>query len=83
LQPRRRWHRCWPGCERHGPQWQPAAATLGQGTERAGASAYQPPVPPRDWKSALLWVVLVVGALVVAGFALALLRGGRGQPGGD
>lgn len=68
--------------ERHGPQWQPAAAALGQGTERTGESAYQPAVPPRDWKRALLWVVLVVGALVVAGFALALLRGGRGQPGG-
>ena len=30
--------------------------------------------PVRDWTSWLLWAVLALGALVVAGFALSLLR---------
>lgn len=56
----------------HGPDWQPPPATLGtQATELAGAAALQ---PPRDWTGWLLWGVLILGALVVAGFAFSLLR---------
>ncbi len=58
----------------HGTQWQPASADLGSGGVRAGNVAYQPPPVPRDWKTLLLWGVLVLGALTVAGFALSLLR---------
>jgi hypothetical protein len=60
----------------HGSQWQPATAQLGAPAALAGSSAL---TRERDWKSWLLWTVLVAGALVVAGFALALLR----HPGPD
>lgn len=66
---------------RNGAQWQPAAAALGEPSVRAGDAAYVPAAPARDWKSLLLWAVLVAGALAVAGFALSLLRGQR--PAGD
>ncbi len=59
---------------RNGAQWQPAAASLGTGSVRAGEAAYQPAAPTRDWKNWVLWMVLVAGALVVAGFAFSLLR---------
>lgn len=57
-----------------GAQWQPAVATLGASAERAGQVALTPAPAPRDWKTWLLWGVLVLGAVVVAGFALSLLR---------
>jgi len=62
---------------RNGQQWQPAAASLGAQAQRAGDAAYQPAQTPRDWKNLVLWAVLVLGALVVAGFALSLIRGNR------
>ena len=58
-----------------GRDWQPATATLGQRALLAGDAALQPVAPPIDWKRWLLWGVLVVGALLVAGFAFSLLRG--------
>ncbi|WP_147652568.1 DUF3999 domain-containing protein [Vulcaniibacterium gelatinicum] len=54
-----------------GRDWQPAPAYLGSSRELAGEAAL---VPRRDWKTWLLWGVLVLGAAVVAGFALSLLR---------
>lgn len=62
---------------RNGAHWQPAVATLGTGAVRAGDVAYQAVKAPRDWKNVLLWAVLVLGALAVAGFALSLLRSNR------
>ena len=59
---------------RRGVDWQPAAATLGPPVELAGAQALQPAPLQRDWKSWLLWGLLVLGAAVVAGFAASLLR---------
>ncbi len=59
---------------RRGSDWQPATATLGAPAELAGAQALQPAPPQRDWKSWLLWGLLVLGAVVVAGFAASLLR---------
>lgn len=57
-----------------GRDWQPATATLGTRAVLAGDAALQPVAPPTDWKRWLLWGVLVVGALLVAGFAFSLLR---------
>jgi len=59
---------------RHGEDWQPAAASLGEARELAGDAALQPAPPERDWRSWSLWFVLVLGALVVGGLALSLLR---------
>lgn len=59
---------------RRGGDWQPATATLGAQAELAGAQALQAAPPQRDWKSWLLWGLLVLGAVVVAGFAVSLLR---------
>ncbi len=56
-----------------GKDWQPAAATLGQREELAGAAALRPGTPI-DWKRWLLWALLLGGALLVAGFAASLLR---------
>lgn len=64
-----------------GPDWQPAAATLSPTAQRlAGEAALQPPDAPLDWKTWLLWAVLVGGALLVAAFALTLLRGRGASP---
>lgn len=54
-----------------GADWQPALARLGASSTLAGEAALQ---PVRDWKTWLLWGVLALGALLVAGFALSLLR---------
>jgi hypothetical protein len=59
---------------RRGGDWQPATATLGTPVVLAGAQVLQPAPPQRDWKSWLLWGLLVLGAVVVAGFAASLLR---------
>ncbi len=59
---------------RRGSDWQPANATLGAPAELAGTQALQPVPVQRDWKSWLLWGLLVLGAVVVAGFAVSLLR---------
>lgn len=67
---------------RHGAQWAPAAATLGAASARAGSAAYSPAPAPRDWKTLTLWVLLVLGALAVVGFALTLLRQRDGSPRG-
>lgn len=58
---------------RNGGRWQPALATLGESTDLAGAAALDD-TPPRDWGTWLLWGVLLLGVLLVGGFALSLLR---------
>lgn len=60
-----------------GKEWRPADATLGAPAELAGAAALTPAPRERDWRSWLLWAVLVGGALIVAGFAMSLLRSGK------
>lgn len=49
----------------------PAPARLGNAVTRAGERALE---PPSDWKTWSLWAVLGLGVLLVAGFALRLLR---------
>jgi Protein of unknown function (DUF3999) len=67
---------------RHGSQWQPAAAVPGPGR----VLRELPPLPvaepsgSTDWRSILLWAVLLGGALIVAGMAAWLLRD---QSGGE
>ncbi|MEH6422320.1 DUF3999 domain-containing protein [Pseudomonas sp. CGJS7] len=60
-----------------GKDWQPAQATLAQPTALAGAAALVPPEPKRDWSTWMLWAVLVVGAAIVVGFALSLLKSNK------
>lgn len=63
-----------------GAEWQPAKATLSASAQPlAGNAALQAADRPIDWKTWLLWALLVGGALLVAGFALTLLRS-RGNP---
>lgn len=58
--------------QQQGAQWQPAVATVqGPAQALAGDAAVQ---PERDWKRWLLWGLLVLGVLVVGGFALSLLK---------
>lgn len=57
-----------------GNDWQPAPAYLAAAQRLAGDAAFVAPPQPRDWKTWLLWGLLVAGALLVAGFAFSLLR---------
>lgn len=58
--------------EQQGAQWQPALASVqGPAQELGGETAVQ---PERDWKRWLLWGLLVLGVLIVGGFAVTLLR---------
>lgn len=58
--------------EQQGAQWQPALATVQGAAQPLGGDAAVQPV--RDWKRWLLWGLLVLGVLVVGGFAITLLR---------
>ena len=60
--------------KRLGAEWTPPSAALGARAEAAGAGAYAEPEKPLDWRRWMLWGFLVVGAAVVGGFALTLLR---------
>jgi len=57
-----------------GAHWQPPLATLGAASDAAGPAALLAPKPPFDWTHPLLWLVLIGGALAVAGMAWSLLR---------
>lgn len=61
---------------RFGNDWQPPLATLGARAKLLGASAYTPAPAPthRDWKTWLLWTVLVGGAALIGTLAVSLLR---------
>lgn len=64
---------------RDSPRWQPQAAQLGPMQKSAGEQAIAPPLPKVEspgWKRGLLWAVLILGAAVVGGLSLSLLRGG-------
>ena len=59
---------------RLGAEWSPPVATLGARSEAAGTQAYAEKATPPDWRRWLLWGFLVLGAAIVGGFALSLLR---------
>ena len=63
---------------RNGGNWQPAAAMLGARADLAGVAALDD-TPPRDWGTWLLWGVLLLGVLLIGGFALSLLRAPKPQ----
>ncbi|GAB2501094.1 DUF3999 family protein [Lysobacter humi (ex Lee et al. 2017)] len=55
----------------NGAAWSPPTARIGAARPLAGEAAL---APKRDWTTWTLWAVLGIGVLVVAGFALRLLR---------
>jgi hypothetical protein len=59
-----------------GNGWQPPLATLGERATLLGVTAYTPAPAPthRDWKTWLLWTVLVGGATLIGALAVSLLR---------
>jgi hypothetical protein len=60
--------------QQHGAQWQPAPAYLAaQPQELAGEAALRP-ARHVDWKTWLLWALLVAGALLVGLLGLSLLH---------
>ena len=60
-----------------GADWQPPLAVVGARETLAGDAVLKPPTPPSkyDWKTFLLWGVLVVAAGGIGYLALSLLRG--------
>jgi Protein of unknown function (DUF3999) len=60
-----------------GAAWQPPLATPGTRSVLQGDRALEAPPPAavqRDWKTWLLWTVLVAAAALIGGLALSLLR---------
>jgi len=57
-----------------GAGWQPAPAYLAQAPEELAGERALKPQRHIDWKSLLLWSLLVGGALLVAALGLSLLR---------
>ncbi len=60
-----------------GEKWEPPFAALGERRELGGNAVLAAPVREVDWKSALLWAVLAIGAGAVAWIAVVLLRSSR------
>lgn len=62
---------------RLGADWQPPLARLGARETLAGDAALKPPPPASkyDWKTFLLWGVLVAAAALIGYLATSLLRG--------
>ena len=60
-----------------GMDWQPPLASVGTRLLLQGDHALEPPPPApvhRDWKTWLLWGVLIAAAALIGGLALSLLR---------
>lgn len=57
-----------------GPDWRPERATTGTLEALDGQKALDAADAPFDWTRPLLWVVLLLGAAVVAAMAASLLR---------
>jgi|GEM_PF-4295894 len=61
--------------DRIGPAWEIPEVRLGREHQDGSELALKPLPTPTDWKTLLLWTVLIAGALAVAGLAIAALRG--------
>jgi hypothetical protein len=62
---------------RLGKDWQPPLATIGTRETLQGEAALRPAptaTPRSDWRTWLLWAVLVGAAALIGGLALSLLR---------
>jgi antitoxin component of MazEF toxin-antitoxin module len=59
---------------RLGPVWTLPVIEPAERFEVAGAAALDPAPEPVPWQRYLLWLVLVVGAVVIGGFSVTLLR---------
>ena len=59
---------------RLGKDWTPPIVTLGARSAAAGTAAYAKQATPTDWRRWLLWGFLILGAAIVGGFAMSLLR---------
>lgn len=60
---------------RHGDLWLPPQAQIGAGAPLSGDAALTAPPPPPPYKQWVLWGVLLLGAAVIVGMVLKLLRG--------
>ncbi|HEY9132349.1 MAG TPA: DUF3999 family protein [Dyella sp.] len=58
-------------------RWLPPLAAVGARSDAGGATALQAPKVPYDWTRPVLWAVLVLGALLIAGMAWSLLKSSR------
>ena len=65
--------------EIHSGDWLPPVATLGARSDAAGPDALLAPKLPYDWTRPVLWIVLILGALLIAGMAWSLLKQSRGD----
>lgn len=59
--------------------WLPAVAEVGARTDAGGPDALLAPKLPYDWTRPVLWLVLILGALLIAGMAWSLLKQSRGD----
>lgn len=60
-----------------GPEWRPPQARLGAVQAVTGKAALAAPEKPTDWKTFVLWAVLIGAAAMIGGIALSLLRGAQ------
>ena len=60
--------------KQRGPGWQPAPAYLAEAAEELSGDRALQRQRTVDWKSLLLWGLLVGGAVLVAALGLSLLR---------
>jgi hypothetical protein len=63
----------------HGAGWKPRVASLGESSELEGEAARHAQ-RPFDWKTWVLWGVLLLGAVLVAAASWKVLRGSAGEP---
>jgi hypothetical protein len=66
-----------------GSEWQPPVAALGARSAAGGEAAYAAAATPPNWRGWLLWALLIGGALLVAGFAISLIRSKPAVVGGE
>lgn len=61
--------------------WLPPIAGIGERVDAGGPDALLAPKLPYDWTRPVLWCVLILGALLIAGMAWSLLKQSRNDQG--